>query len=58
MLEFLSIGSHSSKCCPAVKELLQARVALAWGRPTWFMYAQLYEKMAVKLPRMILAQKR
>ena len=38
MLEFLSIGSHSSKCCPAVKEkvqvdVMQAHVALAWGRP-------------------------
>ena len=38
MLEFLSLGSHSSKPCSAKKqkvqvELLQARVALAWGRP-------------------------
>ena len=38
MLELLSIGSHSSKCCPAVKEkvqvdVMQAHVALAWGRP-------------------------
>ena len=38
MLEFLSLGSHSSKGCPAKKEkvqvnVLQAHVALAWSRP-------------------------
>ena len=37
MLELLSIGSHSSKCCPAKKRkrsksmLLQTCVPLAWG---------------------------